>query len=75
MLGKAIDPSRIAFSEESRLLLGSDRKWRRIRLGAWNDTCLAERKKCADSVMIWASIAVDFRSAVHFYSNGIDATE
>jgi hypothetical protein len=75
MLSKAIDPSRIVFSDESGFVFGSDGKGRHIRHGTWNGACCAEKEKLRDCFMIWSSIGVDFMSAAHCCSNGIDVAE
>ena len=54
----------IVFSDESRFEKMPDNTWRRIKRGAWNETCFVKKEKYYPGIMIWAAIGVGYRSGV-----------
>ena len=65
----------IVFSDESRFEKSPDNTWRRMRRGCWNDTCFAEKTKYSPGVMVWAAIAVGWRSPLCVCCGSVNSGE
>jgi hypothetical protein len=75
VLAKDIDPAPIVFSDECRFVLGSDKLWRHIRRGQWNESCFAAEEKFPESFIIWGAIGYNFKTGCQFCSIGVDLAE
>ena len=65
----------IVFSDESRFQKGPDNSWRRIKRGAWNETCFVQKEKFYNGIMLWGSIGLNFKSNLMMCSNKEDSEE
>lgn len=65
----------LVFSDESRFERFPDNTWRRIKRGAWNDTCFVEKAKFNSGVMVWAAIGVGYKSPLIFCRGNVDSAE
>ena len=72
--GQEVVPN-IIFSDESRFEKHPDNTWRRIKRGAWNDSCFAEKVKFNKGVMVWAAIGVGYRSPLMICECSVDSVE
>ena len=58
----AIDPSMIVFSDESRFVLGDDKRWVWRRRGSNVPSAFVSSDKFPPSIMIYGAIGVDYKS-------------
>ena len=70
-----IDLSSIVFSDESRFLMGDDKRWVWRRRGEDNPTLYKQTEKFPSSVMIYSAIGVGYRSNLVFVNGTIDSTK
>lgn len=62
MLGQINVLSKIAFSDESRFVLGSDKKWRWLRRGEEQDGSTVANVKFPQAIMVFGVIGVGYKS-------------
>lgn len=65
----------IVFSDECRFQKGPDNSWRRIKRGAWNETCFVQKEKFYTGIMIWGAIGPHFKSKLVVCTNKEDSEE
>jgi transposase len=65
--------STIHFSDESRFVLGRDKKWVWYRRGEENESAFVTSQKFPPSLMIFAVIGVGYKSRLLFVKGNIDA--
>ena len=70
-----IDLSCIVFSDESRFVLGDDKRWVWRRRGENNPTSFKKSEKFPGSVMIYGAIGVQYKSKLIFVDGTIDAAQ
>ena len=68
-----IDLYSIVFSDESRFILGDDKRWVWRRHGEENQTAYKSFEKFSKSLMIFGAIGVDFKSNLIFVEGTIDS--
>jgi hypothetical protein len=64
---------KIHFSDESRFVLGDDRRWVWYRRGEQNPSAMRDTQKFPRSVMIFGVIGPDYKSRLLFVEGTIDA--
>ena len=72
--GQEIAPN-LVFSDESRFEKFPGNTWRRIKRGAWNETCFVEKTKFSAGVMVWAAIGVGYKSPLMVCHGNVDSNE
>ena len=65
----------LVFSDESRFEKAPDNSWRRIKRGAWNDSCFVQKSKFTPGVMVWAAIAVGYKSPLVICRGTVNSVE
>jgi hypothetical protein len=75
MLAKNFETSKIIFSDDCRFVLGSDKRWRYIRRGEWNEACFAVEEKFPESLLTWGAVGFNFQAGCQFCSNDVDSSE
>ena len=70
---KKIDISKIVFSDESRFVLGDNKRWVWRRYGERNPTTVVSQVKFPPSIMIYAVIGVDYKSQLIIVDGSIDS--
>jgi hypothetical protein len=73
LMAMAIDPTKIIFSDESRFVIGDDHRWLDLRRGEWTETAFVHSTKFPESVMIWGTIGLDYKSGCFHCSHGVDS--
>lgn len=68
-----IDLGSIVFSDESRFVLGDDKRWVWRRHGEDNPTAYKQTEKYPASLMIYGAIGVNYKSTLVFVDGSIDA--
>jgi transposase len=63
----------IHFSDESRFVLGDDKRWIWYRRGEENDSAFHHKQKFPPALMIFAVIGVDYKSRLLFVHGNINA--
>lgn len=63
----------IAFSDESRFVLGDDKKWVWVRKGEYTPSSMVTSVKFPQSVMIFAVIAIGYKSDILIVPGSIDS--
>jgi transposase len=63
----------IHFSDESRFVLGDDKRWVWYRRGEQNESAMLSTQKFPPSVMIFGVIGIDYKSDILFVEGSIDA--
>ena len=69
----AIDPSMIVFSDESRFVLGDDKRWVWRRRGSNVPSAFVSSDKFPPSIMIYGAIGVDYKSKLVVVDGSINS--
>jgi hypothetical protein len=72
-LSRPEDLPTICFSDESRFVLGDDKRWIWYRRGEENEAAFHKKEKFPPSLMIFAVIGVDYKSTLLFVKGTINA--
>ena len=67
--------NKIAFSDESRFVLGKDNRWVWTRKGEYSKSSVASTQKFPKSVMIFAVIAKNYKSKLIIIDHSIDSEQ
>ena len=70
-----IELGSIIFSDESRFVLGDDKRWVWRRRGEYNPTSYKQTEKFPSSVMIYGAIGVNYKSTLVFVDGSIDSMQ
>ena len=70
-----IDFNDIIFSDESRFILGDDKRWVWRRRGENNPSIYKKEEKFPPSIMIYGAIGVNYKSKLVFVSGSIDSSK
>ena len=68
-----IDLLNIVFSDESRFVLGDDKRWVWRRNGEYNPTSFVQTGKFAQSLMIYGAIGFNYKSKLVFIDDTVDS--
>ena len=70
-----IDLTTIVFNDESRFVLGDDKRWVWRKYGERNITATAATQKFPESIMIYGAISKDYKSNLVIVDGNIDSSK
>ena len=77
MINKAyeeeIDLSTLVFSDESRFVLGTDKRWIWCRRGEYSPSQFEDDSKFPPSIMVYGAIGIDYKSRLVIVEGSIDS--
>jgi hypothetical protein len=75
MLRSSLPLNEIIYSDESRFVLGADKRWVWRRRGDHDDTIYTDTDKYPASIMVFGAIGMDFKSKLIIITGNVDSNK